>query len=81
MKSVEQDPDKKWITTWNHYLNRIKLFVRWFYNCHLKQKQNLEIKEVWVTPDFYEIPSNGLDNYLLTLKLVRKKWLRDTDSP
>ena len=39
MKSVEQDPDKKWITTWNHYLNRIKLFVRWFYNYYLKQKQ------------------------------------------
>lgn len=55
MKSVEQDPDKKWITTWNHYLNRIKLFVRWFYNYYLKQKQNLEIKEEWVTPDFCRI--------------------------
>ena len=22
-------PDKKWITTWNHYLNRIRLFFRW----------------------------------------------------
>ena len=26
IKSTEQDPDKKWITTWNHYLHRIKLF-------------------------------------------------------
>jgi integrase/recombinase XerD len=25
-KSIEQDPDKKWITTWNNYLHRIKLF-------------------------------------------------------
>jgi integrase/recombinase XerD len=29
IKSCEEDPDKKWITTWNHYLNRIKLFFRW----------------------------------------------------
>jgi len=28
IKSPEEDPDKRWITTWNHYLNRIKLFVR-----------------------------------------------------
>jgi hypothetical protein len=28
IKSTEQDPDKKWITTWNHYLHRIKLFLR-----------------------------------------------------
>ncbi|MFN2435321.1 MAG: hypothetical protein ABR515_08095, partial [Nitrososphaeraceae archaeon] len=24
IKSYEDDPDKKWITTWNNYLNRIK---------------------------------------------------------
>lgn len=41
MKPIEQDPDKKWITTWNHYLNRIKLFVRRFYNYYLKQEQYL----------------------------------------
>src|SRR5215218_3823443 len=28
----EQDPDKKRITTYNHYLRRIKLFYRWLYN-------------------------------------------------
>ncbi len=27
IKSQEVDPYKKWITTWNHYLNRIKLFA------------------------------------------------------
>jgi hypothetical protein len=31
-KTSEEDPDKKWITTWNDYLHRIKLFLRWFYN-------------------------------------------------
>jgi integrase/recombinase XerD len=29
IKSQEEDPDKKWITTWNHCLDRIKLFFRW----------------------------------------------------
>jgi hypothetical protein len=27
--SREEDPDKKWITTWNHYLNGVRLFFRW----------------------------------------------------
>ena len=27
-KPLELDPEKKWITTWNHYLHRIKLFMR-----------------------------------------------------
>jgi hypothetical protein len=25
-KSIEQDPDQRWITTWNHNLTRIKQF-------------------------------------------------------
>jgi site-specific recombinase XerD len=32
IKSKSEDPDGKWITTWNHYLNRIKQFYRWLYN-------------------------------------------------
>lgn len=28
-KTSEEDPEKKGITTWNHYLHRIKLFLRW----------------------------------------------------
>ncbi|MCJ7635979.1 MAG: hypothetical protein MUO21_00650, partial [Nitrososphaeraceae archaeon] len=27
IKSYDIDPDKRWITTWNHFLNRIKLFM------------------------------------------------------
>ena len=26
IKPLDQDPDKRWITTWNNYLNRLKLF-------------------------------------------------------
>jgi hypothetical protein len=32
IKTQEEDPDKKWITTWNHNLVRIKHFFRWLYN-------------------------------------------------
>jgi integrase/recombinase XerD len=27
IKNESIDPDKRWITTWNHYLNRLNLFV------------------------------------------------------
>jgi hypothetical protein len=27
IKPESLDPDKRWITTWNHYLNRLKLFL------------------------------------------------------
>jgi hypothetical protein len=39
IKDSQQDPDMRWITTWNHYLNRIKLFYRWFYNAYALQEQ------------------------------------------
>ena len=32
VKSYDEDPDKRWITTWNNYLNRLRLFYRWLYN-------------------------------------------------
>src|SRR5918911_470002 len=70
IKDGQQDPDKKWITTWNHYLNRIKLFFIWLYNAHnISQKntqsspsetysflyeQSLSERE-WSTPDFVRI--------------------------
>ena len=53
----DTDPDKKWITTWNDYLWRIKYFYRWFYNYKLA-KQNGEEPENpsdWINPKFLEI--------------------------
>ena len=55
IKTIDQDPDKRWITTWNHYLNRIKLFERWLYNCHLKNSQGFQENEEWITPEFCKI--------------------------
>jgi integrase/recombinase XerD len=33
-KGLEEDPDRRWITTWNYYLHRTKLFYRWLHNRH-----------------------------------------------
>ncbi|MDP8906046.1 MAG: hypothetical protein M3M88_00815 [Thermoproteota archaeon] len=34
VKDTSIDPEKRWITTWNHFLNRMKLFFRWLHNMH-----------------------------------------------
>ena len=45
IKDSVKDPEKRWITSWNHYLTRIKLFYRWLYN------KNKEIeRDYWETP-------------------------------
>jgi integrase/recombinase XerD len=49
IKNIEQDPEQKWITSWNDYLNRIKLFFRWLTNRHISNKSD------WKTPDFVQI--------------------------
>jgi hypothetical protein len=38
IKNSDEDPEEKWITTWNDYLNRIKLFFRWLTNRHTINK-------------------------------------------
>lgn len=50
IKDASTDPEKRWVTSWNHYLTRVKLFFRWFYN------KDKEIdKDYWETPDFLKI--------------------------
>ena len=57
MKADLLDPEKRWITTWNDYLVRIKHFFRWLYNCKAKLDkscpQSLSID--WETPAFANI--------------------------
>ena len=55
IKSIEIDPDKKWITTWNHYLNHLKFFFRWLYNTKGESKSNNRSFSEWITPDFLKI--------------------------
>ena len=54
-RSKEEDPDQKWITTWNDYLWRIKIFYRWYYNTKIL-KRNVFDSQNWKTPDFMTIP-------------------------
>ena len=53
IKSVEEDPDKKWINTWNDYLRRLKNFFRWL--CNLRSINNESEETDWVTPPFAKI--------------------------
>lgn len=57
IKRSDIDPDKRWITTWNHFLNRIKLFMRWLYNYHKYRWDNIENDNYddWITSDFCKI--------------------------
>jgi integrase/recombinase XerD len=55
VKSREEDPDKKWVTTWNHYLNRVRLFFRWFYNVRGKDSSENFLSSEWETPAFVKI--------------------------
>jgi site-specific recombinase XerD len=55
IKNQEQDPDKKWITTWNDYLHRIKHFIRWLYNSDLNKSGGTIPMEEWSTPFFLKI--------------------------
>ena len=61
IKNGSIDHDKRWITTWNHYLNRLKLFFRWLYNYHKTHNSvshsgyDGTLDEDWYTPDFIKI--------------------------
>jgi hypothetical protein len=58
LKSIEEDPDRKSIVTWNDYLGRIKYFIRWIYNRRTKgRKENdlLDDPAYWQTLSFIQI--------------------------
>jgi integrase/recombinase XerD len=55
IKNSQEDPDKRWITTWNDYLVRIKYFFRWLYNCKEKELDDDILFSEWITPDFVHI--------------------------
>lgn len=54
IKSIEQDPDRRWITTWNDYLGRIKYFFRWLRNYEDNRFGDVQFSD-WQTPDFVRI--------------------------
>jgi hypothetical protein len=50
-----EDNEKKWITTWNNYLTRLKLFFRWLYNVRGKNSDEIAPQSDWETPSFTRI--------------------------
>lgn len=57
IKDTEIDPEKRWIRTWNDYLQRIKYFFRWLYNKREAEGKGLEAppQSDWITPSFIQI--------------------------
>jgi hypothetical protein len=55
IRSQEIDPDKKWITTWNDYLHRVKHFLRWLHNVVTVESDVIIPMEEWNTPLFLKI--------------------------
>ena len=57
IKDSSLDPDKKWITTWNDYLWRIKYFFRWLQNYKVVMAEGKEPSSTsdWITPSFVSL--------------------------
>ena len=58
IKSIEVDPDKKWITTWNDYLSDIKYLMRWLHNWKMRKNdpnRDFQTPHEWETPTFAKI--------------------------
>jgi integrase/recombinase XerD len=55
-KDVSIDPDRRWIRTWNDYLQRIKHFMRWLHNGAPTSMAASSTTTIdWQTPDFVRI--------------------------
>jgi integrase/recombinase XerD len=58
IKPDQIDLDKKWITTWNDYLWRLKLFYRWLHNKKVKEidgsEGEVKPEDEWETPSFLQ---------------------------
>ena len=77
IKESNLDPDKKWITTWNDYLWRIKYFFRWLHNYRLAKEKGQEPVEIydWITPEFASIKKKKSKR--ISPYLENELWERD----
>jgi hypothetical protein len=69
IKSIDEDPDRKSITTWNDYFNDIEYFFRWLYNN--KKKIENEYKKNRKLHHHHQIEKH------LPLPESRKRGLKD----
>jgi len=56
IKPKSNDPDEKWITTWNDYLGRLKFFFRWLYNYKIKKDEAIIL--IWFRLPIYFVRNN-----------------------
>jgi integrase/recombinase XerD len=77
IRNADVDPDKKWITTWNDYLWRIKYFLRWLYNHREKELKGIEPLQQsdWTTPPFANIKKKKTKR--ISPYLESELWERD----
>ena len=77
IKESNLNPDKKWITTWNDYLWRIKYFFRWLHNYRLAKEKGQEPVEIsdWTTPEFASIKKKKSKR--ISPYLENELWERD----
>jgi hypothetical protein len=50
-----EDPEKRWMTTWDDALRRLKMFYGWLYNARLKAQEQFDVPRDWQTPAFLKI--------------------------
>jgi hypothetical protein len=77
IKNTEVDPDKKWIRTWNDYLQRIKYFFRWLYNKREQEIKGIEVapQSDWISPSFIQITEKRTKR--ISPYLESELWERD----
>ena len=77
IKTTQNDPDKRWIRTWNDYLQRIKYFFRWLCNQKKRETTGLELLSTsdWVTPGFVQIKEKRTKR--ISPYLESELWERD----
>jgi hypothetical protein len=77
IKDIQNDPDKKWIRTWNDYLQRIKYFFRWLYNQKYSETKGLDALPTsdWTTPVFVQIKEKRTKR--ISPYLESELWERD----
>ena len=74
IRTPEQDPEKKWINTWNDYARRIKRFMRWLYNTRERTEPVFEQTD-WITPEFVNIKEKRTKR--ISPYLETELWERD----
>ena len=77
IKDSENDPDKRWIRTWNDYLQRIKYFFRWLHNQKERDDKGLEPMPTshWATANFCQIKEKRTKR--ISPYLETELWERD----